>query len=117
MKESSLRKRLLLLIGSAVVFAVAVTAEQRIEQRVVERSALTNVKSMIQPAVTATPQDVTPEAIGPVDRNVIGGGGGLHHLCFETDDVVRELDAAREKGLELIDQAPRPAHSHWPSSR
>src|SRR5947208_9272826 len=76
MKESSLRKRLLLLIGSAVVFAVAVTAEQRIEQRVVERSALTNVKSMIQPAVTATPQDVTPEAIGPVDRNVIGGGGG-----------------------------------------
>jgi methylmalonyl-CoA/ethylmalonyl-CoA epimerase len=35
-------------------------------------------------------------------------GGGLHHLCFETDDVQRELDAARDRGIELIDQQPRP---------
>ncbi|MGH7934763.1 MAG: methylmalonyl-CoA epimerase [Candidatus Binataceae bacterium] len=35
-------------------------------------------------------------------------GGGLHHLCFETDDVARELDGARAKGIALIDQNPRP---------
>ncbi|HTT77131.1 MAG TPA: methylmalonyl-CoA epimerase [Candidatus Binataceae bacterium] len=35
-------------------------------------------------------------------------GGGLHHLCFETDDVARELEDARAKGVELIDQKPRP---------
>jgi len=34
-------------------------------------------------------------------------GGGLHHLCFETDDVTRELEDARAKGIELIDQKPR----------
>ena len=34
-------------------------------------------------------------------------GGGLHHVCFETDDVARELCAARDKGLPLIDQKPR----------
>jgi methylmalonyl-CoA/ethylmalonyl-CoA epimerase len=34
-------------------------------------------------------------------------GGGLHHLCFETDDVDRELEGARAKGLALIDQYPR----------
>jgi methylmalonyl-CoA/ethylmalonyl-CoA epimerase len=34
-------------------------------------------------------------------------GGGLHHLCFETDDVSRELEGARAKGLPLIDQSPR----------
>ena len=34
-------------------------------------------------------------------------GEGLHHLCFETDDVVRELEAARAKGLALLDQQPR----------
>jgi methylmalonyl-CoA/ethylmalonyl-CoA epimerase len=34
-------------------------------------------------------------------------GGGLHHVCFETDDVVRELESARAKGLQLIDQQPR----------
>lgn len=35
-------------------------------------------------------------------------GGGLHHVCFETDDVARELDDARAKGIALIDQKPRP---------
>jgi len=35
-------------------------------------------------------------------------GGGLHHVCFETDDVARELEAARSKGIQLIDQGPRP---------
>jgi len=34
-------------------------------------------------------------------------GGGLHHVCFETDNVARELDTARRNGLPLIDQKPR----------
>jgi methylmalonyl-CoA/ethylmalonyl-CoA epimerase len=35
-------------------------------------------------------------------------GGGLHHVCFETEDVDRELEAAKAKGIQLIDQKPRP---------
>jgi methylmalonyl-CoA/ethylmalonyl-CoA epimerase len=35
-------------------------------------------------------------------------GEGLHHLCFETDDVTAELDGARAKGIRLIDEKPRP---------
>ena len=35
-------------------------------------------------------------------------GGGLHHLCFETEDVDRELAGAKSKGIQLIDQKPRP---------
>ncbi len=34
-------------------------------------------------------------------------GGGLHHVCFESDDVTRELEGARAKGISLIDQKPR----------
>jgi methylmalonyl-CoA epimerase len=34
-------------------------------------------------------------------------GEGLHHVCFESDDVGAELDAARAKGLRLIDEKPR----------
>jgi methylmalonyl-CoA/ethylmalonyl-CoA epimerase len=34
-------------------------------------------------------------------------GGGLHHVCFETDDVPSELRAARDKHIPLIDQKPR----------
>jgi len=35
-------------------------------------------------------------------------GGGLHHVCFETEDVERELDGAKAKGIQLIDQRARP---------
>ena len=34
-------------------------------------------------------------------------GEGLHHICFETDDVAAELAATAAKGVELIDKAPR----------
>jgi methylmalonyl-CoA/ethylmalonyl-CoA epimerase len=34
-------------------------------------------------------------------------GGGLHHVCFETEDVERELDGAKAKGIQLIDHKPR----------
>ena len=34
-------------------------------------------------------------------------GEGLHHLCFETDDVYRELEAAKTRGIAVIDQHPR----------
>jgi methylmalonyl-CoA/ethylmalonyl-CoA epimerase len=43
-----------------------------------------------------------------VGRFLARRGGGLHHLCFETDDVAAELAAARAKGLPLIDEKPRP---------
>jgi methylmalonyl-CoA epimerase len=34
-------------------------------------------------------------------------GEGLHHVCFESDDVGAELEAAKAKGLRLIDERPR----------
>ena len=34
-------------------------------------------------------------------------GEGMHHICFESDDVDAELDGAREKGIQLIDEKPR----------
>jgi methylmalonyl-CoA/ethylmalonyl-CoA epimerase len=47
------------------------------------------------------------DAENGVGRFLARRGGGLHHVCFETDDVARELDAARAKGIQLIDQKPR----------
>ena len=53
------------------------------------------------------------ELLEPINAN--GGvakflerrGEGLHHICFETDDVARELSATMAKGVEVIDKAPR----------
>ena len=33
-------------------------------------------------------------------------GGGMHHLCFETDDVVGMLAKLKEKGIKLINEEP-----------
>ena len=48
------------------------------------------------------------DASGGVAKFLAKRGEGLHHLCFETDDVAGELAAAKQKGLPLIDEAPRP---------
>jgi len=53
------------------------------------------------------------ELLEPINSN--GGvakflerrGEGLHHICFETDNVAAELAATKAKGIEVIDQVPR----------
>jgi methylmalonyl-CoA/ethylmalonyl-CoA epimerase len=45
---------------------------------------------------------------GTVARFLERRGEGLHHVCFETDDVAAELEAAKRKGLAVIDPTPRP---------
>jgi methylmalonyl-CoA epimerase len=42
-----------------------------------------------------------------IARFLASRGEGLHHICFESTDVGADLEAARAKGIELIDQAPR----------
>jgi methylmalonyl-CoA/ethylmalonyl-CoA epimerase len=42
-----------------------------------------------------------------VGRFLARRGEGLHHLCFQTDDVARELEALKAKGVELVDREPR----------
>ena len=33
-------------------------------------------------------------------------GGGMHHLCFEVDDLAGKLDELKSKGVRLINEAP-----------
>lgn len=34
-------------------------------------------------------------------------GEGLHHICFQVDDIERDLDALKRADIELIDQETR----------
>lgn len=34
-------------------------------------------------------------------------GSGVHHLCYQVDDIVRALDELTEAGFEPIDKEPR----------
>ena len=43
----------------------------------------------------------------PVGRFLAKRGEGLHHLCFETPDIGKSLTSLQERGVELLDTAPR----------
>ena len=50
------------------------------------------------------------EPIAPdtgVARFLANRGEGLHHLCFQTDDIDQELETAKRRGVALIDRQPR----------
>ena len=57
---------------------------------------------LVQPAEPDSPLVKFLETKGP----------GIHHICFEVEDVEGEVKAYLEKGATLIDQKPRPgAHN------
>ena len=44
---------------------------------------------------------------GPIGKFIEKKGPGVHHIAFAVDDVQQMLDQASEKGVQLIDKAPR----------
>jgi methylmalonyl-CoA/ethylmalonyl-CoA epimerase len=56
---------------------------------------------------------VSVELLAPQDWNSEIGiflkekGEGMHHICYEVDDLESTLESLREKGFKLIDQKPR----------
>jgi methylmalonyl-CoA/ethylmalonyl-CoA epimerase len=43
----------------------------------------------------------------PIARFIARRGPGIHHICFEVGNLDATLDRCREKGVRLIDEAPR----------
>ena len=57
--------------------------------------------------------DISLELMEPVaDEGVLAKflgkrGEGIHHICFEVDDINAELQSLALKGIELVDKQPR----------
>lgn len=49
-----------------------------------------------------------PREGGTIARYLDRNGPGIHHLALVTDDIESALAAAREAGVDLIDEEPRP---------
>jgi len=45
---------------------------------------------------------------GPVAAYLEKRGGGLHHLCFETDDIHADMQRLKAKGYRFLSEAPNP---------
>ncbi len=43
----------------------------------------------------------------PIARFIAKRGEGLHHVCFQVEDIVSELKRLKAAGVRLIDEVPR----------
>lgn len=48
------------------------------------------------------------EADSPIARSLEKRGEGLHHICLEVEDIDLALAAMKAKGLQLVNDTPRP---------
>ena len=49
---------------------------------------------------------------GPIAGYLEKRGGGLHHLCFRSDDIEADVARLKEKGYQFLSDAPSPgAHN------
>ena len=47
------------------------------------------------------------EPDGPIARFIEKNGPGIQHIAIRVDDIDKALEELKEKGVRLIDQAPR----------
>ncbi len=43
---------------------------------------------------------------GPIAKFLEKKGGGIHHLCFRSDDIVADVARLKAKGYEFLSDAP-----------
>jgi len=45
---------------------------------------------------------------GPIKKYLEKRGGGLHHLCFSTDDILADMAKLKAKGYQFLSDEPKP---------
>jgi len=65
------------------------------------------VRGILLPAGETEIELLEPIRAGTGVVRFLERGEGLHHVCFESDDVAAELANAKAKGLRLLDERPR----------
>ena len=48
------------------------------------------------------------DGAGPIATYLDKRGGGLHHLCFRSDDIEADVERLRAKGYQFTSDAPTP---------
>ncbi len=43
---------------------------------------------------------------GPIQKYIEKKGGGMHHLCFESDNIEEDIVRLKTKGYEFLSDAP-----------
>jgi methylmalonyl-CoA epimerase len=83
------------------VFGATVEHRERVESDGVEEALLKVADSYVQ---LLTPTSDT----SPVAKYLANKGEGLHHIGYRVDDCAVALQAIKDAGGRVIDEAPRP---------
>jgi methylmalonyl-CoA/ethylmalonyl-CoA epimerase len=83
------------------IWGIEVSHRERVDDQGVEEAMLPVGDSHLQ-LLAATNSDST------VSKFIERRGEGLHHIAYEVADLEATLAELRDKGVELIDEAPRP---------
>jgi methylmalonyl-CoA/ethylmalonyl-CoA epimerase len=68
----------------------------------------------LQPEGETAIELVCPSGNASLQRFLDKRGPGLHHVCFEVEDITASLAALKSAGISLIDEVPRRgARGHW----
>ncbi|KZZ00339.1 methylmalonyl-CoA epimerase, partial [Oleiphilus sp. HI0073] len=97
--------------------AIAVPDLEKAIQRFVEDFGLTfKGKEDVEDALTSTaffPVDKPSIELihplrgqGPVQKYLEKKGGGMHHLCFRSDDIEADVERLKAKGYQFLTEAP-----------
>jgi len=74
----------------------------------VHRSPETGMTAAMLSTGNATLELMAPIGTGGVIAKFLESRGeGVHHICFEVDDIVKSLESLSAKGIRLIDKEPR----------
>jgi methylmalonyl-CoA/ethylmalonyl-CoA epimerase len=68
----------------------------------------TDVVFLHPPAGEAAVELVCPAGNEGLERFLSRRGPGLHHVCFEVEDLAEALAALKAAGVALVDETPRP---------
>jgi methylmalonyl-CoA/ethylmalonyl-CoA epimerase len=68
----------------------------------------TDVVFLHPPGGEAAVELVCPAGNEGLQRFLDQRGPGLHHVCFEVEDLAAALVALKSAGVDLIDEVPRP---------
>ena len=103
--------------------AIAVPDLERAIKRFMDDFGITfNGTEDVEPAKTTTaffPIDGTQIELvhplrgeGPIAKYLEKKGGGIHHICFRSDDIEADVARLREKGYQFLSDEPTPgAHN------
>jgi len=50
-------------------------------------------------------EPTSPES--PIAKAIEKRGEGIHHLAYQTDDILREIEGLKKREIRMIDESPR----------